>query len=100
MSLLMSNTREVKPTPEAEGLYRRWMGHLNEQFTQHQTLDQRSQIVRDELYQMYFGHPQGRLNAGLTSEMGIAVVSESFDARNVTLPAEYVEGIDVEQFAP
>ena len=56
--------------------------------------------MRDELYQIYFGHPQGRLNAGLTSEMGIAVVSESFDARNVTLPAEYVEGIDVEQFAP
>jgi len=101
MAVVMSSTREVKPTPEAEGLYRRWLGHLNEQFTLHQGLDRRAEIVRDELYQIYMGRPQGgRPNAGLTSEMATAVLSESFDARNVTLPAEYAEGIDVEKFAP
>jgi len=27
--------RDLKPLPEAEGLYRRWISHLNEQFTLH-----------------------------------------------------------------
>lgn len=92
--------RELKPTPEAEGLYRRWMTHLNEQLTLHESADRRSEIVRNELYQIYLGHPQGRLNAGLTSEMATCVAAESFDARNVTLHAEYLEGLDAAKFAP
>ena len=94
------NPRELKPTVEAEGLYRRWMAHLNEQFTLHGSADRRAEIVRDELYQIYLGRPHGRLNPGLTSELGACVLAESFDARNVTLFAEYQEGVDAELFAP
>ncbi len=100
MALLMSNAREVKPTPEAEGLYRRWLGYLNEQFTQHQSMERRADVVRTELYQIYLGQPQGRMNPGLTSEMATCVLAESFDSRNVTLPAEYSEGIDIQRYEP
>jgi hypothetical protein len=100
MALLMSSSREVKPTPEAEGLYRRWLGYLNEQFTQHQSMERRADVVRTELYQIYLGQPQGRMNPGLTSEMATCVLAESFDSRNVTLPAEYSEGIDIQRYEP
>jgi acetyltransferase-like isoleucine patch superfamily enzyme len=93
--------RDLKPLPEAEGLYRRWIGHLNEQFTLHGSPDRRAEIVRDELYQIYLGQPRGsRMNAGLTSELGTCVLTESFDCRNGTLQAEYLDGLDAKQFAP
>ncbi|HEX9200185.1 MAG TPA: hypothetical protein VF865_11545 [Acidobacteriaceae bacterium] len=95
------NTRELKPTPEAEGLYRRWLAHLNEQFTLHPSPDRRAEVVRDELYQIYLGQPRGaRANAGLTTEMAAGVLAESFDARNVTLQAEYSDSVDREKYAP
>jgi hypothetical protein len=94
--------RELKPQPEAEALYRRWMAHLHEQFTLHQGADRRAEIVRDELYQIYLGQPRGggKPNASLTSEMAAGVLAESFDSRNVTMMSEYLEGIDAERFAP
>jgi hypothetical protein len=98
-TMTAANPRELKPTPEAEGLYRRWIAHLNEQFTLHESADRRAEIVRDALYQIYLGRPYGRMNAGLTSEMGACVLAESFDARNVTLFAEYSNEIDTELFA-
>ena len=93
--------RDLKPSPEAEGLYRRWISHLNEQFTLHESPDRRAEIVRDELYQIYLGQPRGsRMNAGLTSELATCVLTESFDARNVTMRVEYLDGLDAKQFAP
>ena len=93
--------RDLKPLPEAEGLYRRWISHLNEQFTLHGSADRRAEIVRDELYQIYLGQPRGsRMNAGLTSELATCVLAESFDARNATLQEEYLDGLDTKQFAP
>src|ERR1039457_4589138 len=61
--------RDLKPLPEAEGLYRRWISHLNEQFTLHTSPDRRAEVVRDELYQIYLGHSRrgGRANAGVKS---------------------------------
>lgn len=92
--------RELKPTPEAEALFRRWIAYLNEQFTANQGVDRRAEIVRDELNQIYLGRPHAKLNAGLTSEMGTGVLVESFDPRNVTLPAEYSAETDMERYAP
>jgi hypothetical protein len=92
---------ELKPTPEAEALYRRWVAHLNEEFTRHQTLDRRAEIVRDELHQLYLGRPHGgRMNTTLISETATNVLTETFDPRNVVLSAEYNEDIDREKFAP
>jgi len=92
--------RELKPTPEAEAIYRRWLAHLNEEFTRHQSVDRRSDIVRDELYQLYLGKPHGgRMNAILDSELAINVLTESFDPRNITLEPEYYGDVDAEKYA-
>ncbi len=92
--------RELKPTPEAEAIYRRWLATLNEEFTKHQSVDRRSDIVRDELYQLYLGKQHGgRMNAVLNSELATNVLTESFDPRNVTLEPEYYGDIDAEKYA-
>ena len=92
--------RELKPTPEAEALYRRWVSHMNDEFTRHQSVDRRAEIVRDELNQMYLGRPHGgRMNVALSSELATNVLAESFDPRNATLRSEYYEDIDAAKFA-
>jgi inactivated superfamily I helicase len=48
-----------QPQPEAEEIYRRWIAHLDEEFTRHQAADRRAEIVRDQLYQLYLGRPHG-----------------------------------------
>ena len=58
------------PTPEAEEIYRRWIRFLDEEFMRHSSLERRSEIVRDQLYQLYMGRPHGgKLNLMLTSEL-------------------------------
>src|SRR5215469_16782541 len=92
--------RELKPTPEAEAIYRRWLAQLNEEFTRHQSADRRSDIVRDELYQIYLAKTHGgRMQATLNSELGTNVLSESFDPRNVTLEPEYYGDVDAERYS-
>ena len=94
------NYRELKPTPEAEAIYRRWLANLNEEFTRHQAPDRRSEIVRDELFQLYLGRPHGgRSNATLNSELSMYTLIESFDPRNVTLEPEYYGDVDAAQYA-
>src|SRR5947209_694584 len=84
--------KELKPTAEAEALYRRWIAYLNDEFTRGTSRERRSEVVRDELYQIYLGRPHGgKGNSTLSSEMASVVLAESFDAMNVTLFAEYQE---------
>ena len=59
-----------------------------------------SEIVRDQLYQLYLGRPHGgKLNLTLTSELPGNVLSLSLDPENVTLEAEHFADADPEQFA-
>jgi hypothetical protein len=96
----MLNSRDLRPTPEAEALYRRWVSHLNDEFTRHQSMDRRAEIVRDELHQIYLGRPHGgRMNATLSSELATNVLVESLDPRNATMRSEYLDGIDTARFA-
>jgi len=93
--------RDLKPAPEAEALYRRWISHLNDEFTRHLSADRRAEIVRDELHQIYLGRPHGgRMNATLSSEWATNVLTETFDPRNATMRSEYYDGIDPVKFAP
>jgi hypothetical protein len=95
------NDHELKPTPEAEALYRKWISHLGDEFTRHQTVDRRAEIVRDELHQIYLGRPHGgRMNTTLSSEWATNVLTETLDPRNATMLAEYTAGIDPLKFAP
>jgi len=89
-----------QPAPEAEEIYRRWIHFLDEEFTRHLSAERRSEIVRDQLFQLYLGRPhEPKLNLGLTSELPGNVLSLSLDPRNVTLEAEHFPDIDPEKFA-
>lgn len=88
-----------RPLPEAEAIYRRWLAHLNAEFTRNTGCLRRSEIVRDELFMLTLGRPHGgRMNAALISELPLAVLAESLDPRNVTLPAEMEPGLDRDRF--
>jgi acetyltransferase-like isoleucine patch superfamily enzyme len=92
--------RELRPTPEAESTFRRWISHLNDEFTRHQSVDRRSEIVRDELMQIYLAKPSaGRKQATLVTELGSNALFESFDPRNATLEPEYYGDVDPEKYA-
>jgi acetyltransferase-like isoleucine patch superfamily enzyme len=87
------------PAPEAEEIYRRWIQYLDEEFTKHQVPERRSEIVRDQLYQLYLGRPHGgKLNLTLTSELPGNVLSLSLDPENVTLEAGHFSDVDRQKF--
>jgi acetyltransferase-like isoleucine patch superfamily enzyme len=89
-----------QPLPEAEEVYRRWVAHLDEEFTRHQAAERRAEIVRDQLYQLYMGRPHGgKLNFTLTSELPLNVLQLSLDPGNITLEAEHYPDVDAERFA-
>ena len=100
MPLAAASPEIPKPLPEAEAIYRRWLAHLHSEFTRHTSCERRSEIVRDELHMLILGKPHGgRMNAALVSELPLAVLAESFDPRNGTLPAEMQPGLDRGRFA-
>ncbi len=87
------------PAPEAEEIYRRWIQYLDDEFTRHRLPERRSEIVRDQLYQLYLGRPHGgKLNLTLTSELPLNVLSLSLDPENVTLEAGHFPDVDREKF--
>ncbi len=97
----MANTNLGVPHPalEAEEVYRRWIAFLDEEFTRHCSPVRRSEVVRDQLYQLYLGRPHGgKLNLTLTSELPGNVVSLSLDPENVTLEAGHFVDVDREKF--
>jgi acetyltransferase-like isoleucine patch superfamily enzyme len=88
------------PAPEAEEVYRRWIAFLDEEFTRHQSPERRSEIVRDQLYQLYLGRPHSaKLNLTLTSELPGNILNLSLDPENITLEAEHFSDADPEKFA-
>ena len=91
--------RDLKPTVEAEELYRRWLCHLDEEFTRHKESRLRGEIVRDALHQIYLGRPHGgKLNTSLISELPGNVLQLSLDPANVTLEPEYYGDVDIEKY--
>jgi acetyltransferase-like isoleucine patch superfamily enzyme len=95
-----NNQNVPHPAPEAEEVYRRWITFLDEEFTRHRTPERRSEVVRDQLYQLYLGRPHGgKLNLTLTSELPGNVVSLSLDPENVTIEAEHFADADREKLS-
>jgi acetyltransferase-like isoleucine patch superfamily enzyme len=88
-----------RPAAEAEEIYRRWILFLDDEFTRHQAPERRSEVVRDQLYQLYLGRPHGgKLNLTLTSELPGNVLSLSVDPENVTLEAQHFVEANCEEF--
>jgi acetyltransferase-like isoleucine patch superfamily enzyme len=87
------------PAAEAEEVYRRWLQFLDDEFTRHCVPERRSEIVRDQLYQLYLGRPHGgKLNLTLTSELPGNILSLSLDPENVTLEAGHFAEVDRQKF--
>ncbi len=88
------------PAPEAEELYRRWLQFLDDEFVRHSSPVLRSEIVRDQLHQLYLGRPHGtKTNISLTSELPSTILALSLDPANVTLEAEYFTDTDPARYA-
>ena len=88
------------PTLEAEEVYRRWLQFLDDEFIRHCSPERRSEIVRDQLYQIYVGRPHGgKLNLTLTSELPGNILGLGLDSANITLEAEYFQDVDRERYA-
>jgi len=91
--------RTLLPTPEGEVFFSQWLKHLNDEFARHQGYERRCDIVRDELFQLFLDKPHGgRVTSTLKSELPMNVVEITLDPRNVTLEAEYIDGIDRELY--
>lgn len=88
-----------RPTPEAEEIFRRWIQFLDDEFSRHSSQERRSEIVREQLHQLYLGRPHGgKLNVALTSELPGNVLELSLDPENVTLEAQHYPEVDRERF--
>jgi hypothetical protein len=99
MRMANAHSSVPHPAPEAEEIYRRWIAFLDEEFTRHSSPTRRSEIVRDQLYQLYLGRPHGgKLNLTLTSELPGNVVSLSLDPENVTMEAGHFADADRAKF--
>jgi acetyltransferase-like isoleucine patch superfamily enzyme len=95
MHMAQNRQNAPHPAPEAEEIYRRWIGFLDEEFARHCSPARRAEIVRDQLYQLYLGRPHGgKLNLTLTSELPGNVVNLSLDPENVTIEAEHFADAD------
>ena len=93
--------REIRPLPEAEALYVRWLAHLDDEFRRQESPERRADIVRDELYEIYMGRPRGaRTTSSLISETAMFVVGDSLDPRNASLEGDYAGNVDMEKYAP
>ena len=92
--------RNLKPLPDAEAAFTRWIAHLDIEFTRHHNPELLSEIVRDELHQLYLGRPHGgKLNFTMVTELPFNVLQLTLDPRNITLEAEYYPEVDGEKYA-
>jgi hypothetical protein len=99
-SVRSNDARDLRPTPEGEELFRRWLKYLDDEITKHRKPALRAELVRDSLHQLYLGRPHGdKLNTTLTSELSANVLQMSLDPGNVILEAESDPGVDMDRYA-
>jgi acetyltransferase-like isoleucine patch superfamily enzyme len=97
---MASSNSVPHPAPEAEEVYRRWLQFLDDELIRHSSPERRSEIVRDQLHQLYLGRPHGtKTVVTLTSELPGTILALSLDPANVTLEAEYFADTDRERYA-
>lgn len=93
-------SEDLRPTPEGEELFRRWLKYLDEEIAKHPKPTLRAELVRDSLHQLYLGRPHGgKLNTTLTSELSGNVLQMSLDSANIILEAEQDPNVDAEKYA-
>jgi len=87
--------RDIRPTPEAEKLYLAWIERLDNEFRDPDP-NHRSEIVREELSQLYLGSAYG---VGASDSSAAQVVMAGFDPRNASLEPEYYGDVDAAKYA-
>jgi acetyltransferase-like isoleucine patch superfamily enzyme len=88
--------RPINPTPEAQKSFLEWIERLDHEFSNPDP-EHRSQVVRGNLYEIYFGKPC----AGISPFASPAeqTLIHSFDPRNATLEPEYYGDVDPAKYA-
>jgi acetyltransferase-like isoleucine patch superfamily enzyme len=87
--------RNIGPTPDAEKRYLAWIEKLDREF-QNRDPDHRSDIVREELSQLYLGKPYG---SNVSDSSAAQVAMYGFDPRNASLEPEYYGDVDAAKYA-
>ena len=88
--------RVLKPTPVAEQAFLAWIEKLDQQFMD-RSPEHRSDVVREELHQLYLGRPYEPARESATPAEQVLV--HSFDPRNATLEPEYYGDVDAVKYA-
>jgi len=91
--------RDLKPTAEAEDLYRRWLCHLDEEFTRHKesACGEKSSAMRCTRFTSAVPTAASS-TPSLISELPGNVLQLSLDPANVTLEPEYYGDVDKEKY--
>ena len=88
--------RVLNPTPAAEKAFLAWIDRLDHEFANRDP-QHRSDVVRNELHELYLGRPYTPPNAH--ASMAEQVLTHSFDPRNATLEPESYGDVDAAKYA-
>ena len=91
--------RELKPSPEAGAIYRRWLARLNDEFTRHTKPEIRSQIVRDKLVSSISAGLPRSSQGDAQPRARHALPRSKPRPRNATLEPQYYGEVDAEKYA-
>src|SRR6266478_1396451 len=88
--------RVLNPVPAAEKAFLAWIEELDGKFTNRDP-EQRSDIVREALHQLYLGRPYA--SADPASPLAVQALVHSFDPRNATLEPESYGDTDASKYS-
>jgi acetyltransferase-like isoleucine patch superfamily enzyme len=88
--------RVLNPTLAAEKAFLAWIDRLDHEFANRDP-QHRSDVVRNELHELYLGRPYTPPNAH--ASMAEQVLTHSFDPRNATLEPESYGDVDAAKYA-
>ena len=83
--------RALTPIPAAEKAFLGWIDQLDQEFSNRDS-EQRSNVVRDTLHQLYLGRPYAAPDPA--ASLAEQALVHSFDPRNATLEPEYYGDVD------
>jgi acetyltransferase-like isoleucine patch superfamily enzyme len=88
--------RVLNPTPAAEKAFLAWIDRLDQEFMNRDP-QHRSDVVRNELHELYLGRPYAA--PGASTPLAEQVLIHSFDPRNATLEPESYGDVDAVKYA-
>jgi acetyltransferase-like isoleucine patch superfamily enzyme len=88
--------KALEPTPEAKRIFTEWLQQLDEFFAREKDVTARSEKVRDELHQLFFGRSR---DANSAAAAPAHVAELCFNPQNITLEPEYYGDCDQQRYA-